>query len=565
MSKMEYDELDEDSLRFDALHTDACVLVETLLLSYPSTGNRTTQTPSPRSNRAPRRRTPRFRSRSPSRTSEQTVPNPDVVEKPSTSSLVEQLPSSFPPDETKLEQPVSDDTPKEKLPANDPANVKANGGLAEIINSESAPTPSKPPSVTPDVQKSHRTKKATLQEETPFSPKKQVTTVAHQESPAEESPIPTCEQHPPYPTKTSQKDRCLGNESFASAKSEIDVSPCEPSHASPDDDCAIADLKNETHRIPPPREEPVRDPMTDLIPNPTEKIAVPPKMSTIPMPAGFDAAQKPFRPHTTGFLPVPQPLLNKASFHPVPHQLRCATGSHPVLQFSCAVGSHPKLPDGLRITPTIKPSRTAPHVPPNPKRSLQHREIPPKKQPVPKFASSSPSTESAQASTGVHSVSKQFQIPAVASSVVDLPENFWTIADPQFDPPPICVYEHSHPDLKPKKPPDGEPKHHQPSEVIPACVSRTHPSRNPKEDAQYNHHLPTGPVCRPMPATMSHVYQETPKLATPPEDTVIRMPSAALSSSIGKAFRDPTFSVLSARVPRYGYVRRKHLSAAPVT
>nr|XP_029730125.1 zonadhesin-like [Aedes albopictus] len=327
-------------------------------------------------------------------------------------------------------------------PANGPTKAQSNGGLAEIISSESASLPSKPPSVTPDVQKCHRTEKPTLKDETPTSRKKQGTTVAHQYSPAEESSIPSCEheQHLPYPTETSQKDPRLGNESFESVNSEIDFSPFEPSHASPDDDCAIADLKNENHRIPPPREEPIKDdPMTNQIPIPTEKIYVPPKLPSIPMPAEFDSAQKPFRP-PPGFHSTPKPIL-------------ASTGAYPV----------------------FKPSR----------------------------------------------------IHAGASSVVEPPEKPCIMVDPQFDPQLIYSCGHFHANPRLKKPPDEQPLRCRPSESIPECVSRTHPSRNPKEDAQYNHHLQTGPVCRPMPATMSHVYQETPKLATPPEDTVIRMPDAA--------------------------------------
>nr|XP_029725046.1 proline-rich receptor-like protein kinase PERK10 [Aedes albopictus] len=252
----------------------------------------------------------------------QPVQIPDVTKRPSTSSLVEQLPSPFPPDEIKPKQPVSDDIPKEKIPVNDPANVQSNDDLTEVINPETAPTPGKLPSVTTNVQKCHRTGKPTLRERTPTN-----------------------------------------HESKA------------------------------THRI----------------------------------------------------------------------------------------------------TPKIKPSRTAPRVPPNPKRSLLHQEIPQKKQPVPKSAGSSPSTESALASTGAHPVFKPSQF---------------------------------HADLKPKKPPDGQPMH-QPSEVIRECVSRTHPSRNPEEDAQYNLHLPSAPACGPKPRSLNLLLGSSTKSPTTPKiSTHQKIPSS---------------------------------------
>ncbi|EAT35506.1 AAEL012331-PA [Aedes aegypti] len=75
-------ELDADCERFEEIHFDACVLVETLLLSFPTTDNRYQHS---RASPSSCFTAPRWRSRSPSPTTEQAVPIPDVMKQPNTS------------------------------------------------------------------------------------------------------------------------------------------------------------------------------------------------------------------------------------------------------------------------------------------------------------------------------------------------------------------------------------------------------------------------------------------------------------------------------------------------
>ncbi|EAT47164.1 AAEL001712-PA [Aedes aegypti] len=167
-----FSDLDEDYQSFEDLHFDACVLVETMLLSFPTTDNRYQHSRASSTNyfpatTVPRWRTPLVRSRSPSPTTEQSVPIPDVMEEPNTSplrkhSLEKQL---FPvqANEVKVSssaikpilsvQPPSAEGSAKLNPECGPALVRSEGDLAEVIQCKSAPTPIVPPSDVPTLQK----------------------------------------------------------------------------------------------------------------------------------------------------------------------------------------------------------------------------------------------------------------------------------------------------------------------------------------------------------------------------------------------------------------------------
>nr|XP_019526056.2 proline-rich extensin-like protein EPR1 [Aedes albopictus] len=84
-----HDELDKDASHFEEIYTDACVLVEKLFYSFPSTGDmhqndRTSSSCFIRTT-APRWRTPPIRSRTPNSATGQSVPIPAETETPRTS------------------------------------------------------------------------------------------------------------------------------------------------------------------------------------------------------------------------------------------------------------------------------------------------------------------------------------------------------------------------------------------------------------------------------------------------------------------------------------------------
>nr|XP_019529885.2 flocculation protein FLO11-like [Aedes albopictus] len=124
-----HDELDKDVSHFEEIHRDACVLVEKLFYSFPSTGNMhqndRTSSNCFTATTAPRWRTPPTRSRTTTPTTEHPVPIPAVNETPRT---------SF-PSKIKVSTIITNPTQNEKPPHDEAAeNTIPIRGFVEIRN-----------------------------------------------------------------------------------------------------------------------------------------------------------------------------------------------------------------------------------------------------------------------------------------------------------------------------------------------------------------------------------------------------------------------------------------------
>ncbi|XP_029713654.2 mucin-2-like [Aedes albopictus] len=302
-----FDELDEDYWRFEDTHNEACVLVETLLISCPTTSDRFNKRkssfscfvattvphwlgPSPR------------RSQSPSPTTEQPVPNPDVMERPRTSLPKEKMVSTNVTNPIQTAKPrCGEDSPKKKTPLHGPAEVPSESDFVKVTIPESAALPAE---------------EAVKREE-------KVTTVAF-ENPS-----------------TSQEDFLVGNE----PSKFVDI----PSE----------DPKTPTSSKAPSGTNPVVNPFR--IPfNPT---GVHPKL-TIPIPTGFHTVLEPFRP-PPGFHPMPKRIPKPTGLPPVsqsqagslsaPQPPQCNAGFLPAYQQQQSPTGLLPVPQQLRsVAPSLQ-------------------------------------------------------------------------------------------------------------------------------------------------------------------------------------------------------------------
>nr|XP_019546337.2 flocculation protein FLO11-like [Aedes albopictus] len=137
-----YDELDEDSRHFEDIHADACVLVEKLFHSFPSTGNMHQNDRMPSSScftatTAPRWRTPSIRSRTTTSTTEQPVPIPAVNETPRTSFPNRIKVSTIFADPIQNKKPPHDeDSAKNTTPPTNQKDSRVGNEPTEFVNSK---------------------------------------------------------------------------------------------------------------------------------------------------------------------------------------------------------------------------------------------------------------------------------------------------------------------------------------------------------------------------------------------------------------------------------------------
>ncbi|EAT33594.1 AAEL014133-PA [Aedes aegypti] len=345
-----YADLDENYERFEDLHFDACLLVETLLLSFPTTGNKYQHSRALSYNyfaatTAPRWRIPIIRSRSPNPPTEQSVPIPDVMEKPNTSPPKELSPEQlFPAQANELKvsqfainpihslQPPSAETSAMKLnPVCGAALVRSEGDLAEVIKSKSAPMPIVPPSVAPIAQKCHREEDSTHSGKMPTTCE-EVTTVAY-----EDEPNPPCKQseYSANPAKTNPEEFHVGNASTQFVNNVNNIPSCEVTN-----------------------------------PIPINLVGIHPKLTSFQRTTGCGALPKSFLmppgfhpPPRLALMPtdVPKILQNPAASS---QSFQCATSSRPVLQrFPCVSGFRTipiKFPSVIGLCPVAKrfPCRT---------------------------------------------------------------------------------------------------------------------------------------------------------------------------------------------------------------
>ncbi|XP_019525100.1 uncharacterized protein LOC109397212 [Aedes albopictus] len=139
-----HDELDKDASHFEDIHADACVLVEKLFHSFPSTGNMHQNDRMPSSScftatTAPRWRTPPIRSRTTTPTTEHPVPISAVNETPRTS-----FPNKFPikvstiiTNPKQYEKPPNDeDSAKNTSPPTSKRDSRVGNEPTEFVNSK---------------------------------------------------------------------------------------------------------------------------------------------------------------------------------------------------------------------------------------------------------------------------------------------------------------------------------------------------------------------------------------------------------------------------------------------
>nr|XP_029725148.1 proline-rich extensin-like protein EPR1 [Aedes albopictus] len=313
-----FEELDEDYWLFEDIHDKACVLVETLLISCPTTSDKGFNKRRSSSSYSVTTTTcwlshPNRRSQLPSQTTKQLVPSPDVFER-SRSSLPKKV-------STSVTNPIQTEKPHrgeystdKKIPLRGPAEVQPESDFAEVTIPESA---------------------ITLADEAAKC-EEEVTAVAF-ECPTYES------KHP----STSQEDVLVGNEpaEFVGIPSE--------------------ELKTPTSSKAPSGTNPV----VNTFRIPFDPTGVHPKL-TIPILTGCHPVLKPFRPppgfhskpmripkpagmppvsqYPTGSLPVPQPPQCKAGSLPAYQQQQSPIGLLPVPESSsvspslqCKAGSLP--------------------------------------------------------------------------------------------------------------------------------------------------------------------------------------------------------------------------------
>ncbi|XP_062699748.1 mucin-2-like [Aedes albopictus] len=136
-----HDELDKDASHFEEIYTDACVLVEKLFYSFPSTGNMhqndRTSSSCFTATTAPRWRTPPIRSRSTSSTTEHPVPILAETETPRTSFPNKIKVSTIVADSLQHEKPSHDeDSTKNINPPTSQKYSRVGNEPTEFVNSK---------------------------------------------------------------------------------------------------------------------------------------------------------------------------------------------------------------------------------------------------------------------------------------------------------------------------------------------------------------------------------------------------------------------------------------------
>nr|XP_029713654.1 proline-rich extensin-like protein EPR1 [Aedes albopictus] len=395
-----FEELDEDYWRFEDIHDEACVLVETLLISCPTTsdnGFNKRRSPSSYSVAATSRWLSPLtrRSQSPSQTTEQLVPSPDVVQRPRSPLPKEKEVSTNVTNPIQTAKPrCGEDSSKKKTPLRGPTEVPSESDFVEVTIPESAAPPAE----------------AVKREE-------EVTAVAF-ERPTNKSDHPS----------TSQEEVLVGNEpaEFVDIPSE--------------------DPKTLTSRKAPSGTNPVVNPFQ--IPfNPS---GVHLKLTTVPIPTGFHPVLKMSRPppgfhpspkripkptgmppvsqYPTGSFPVPQPPQRNAGSHPafqqqsptallpVPQQLQSVTESSSVSpSLQCKAGSLPAFqpkqsPTG--VLPVYQPFQTTTGPYPVLQQFQRVTGSYSATNPILSSTGASPVVDSALMPAGTHPVVKLHEIPA---------------------------------------------------------------------------------------------------------------------------------------------------------
>ncbi|XP_029725275.1 mucin-2-like [Aedes albopictus] len=137
-----HDELDKDASHFEDIHADACVLVEKLFHSFPSTGNMHQNDRMPSSScftatTAPRWRTPPIRSRTTTPTTEHPVPISAVNETPRTSFPNKIKVSTIFADPIQNKKPLHDeDSAKNTTPSTSQKDSRVGNEPTEFVNSK---------------------------------------------------------------------------------------------------------------------------------------------------------------------------------------------------------------------------------------------------------------------------------------------------------------------------------------------------------------------------------------------------------------------------------------------
>ncbi|EAT37069.1 AAEL010897-PA [Aedes aegypti] len=387
-------ELDADCERFEEIHFDACVLVETLLLSFPTTDNRYQHS---RASPSSYFTAPRWRSRSPSPTTEQSVPILDVMKQPNTlpprihspekqlfpAQANEVKVSSSPINPILFVQPPSaEDFAKKLNPVCGPALVRFEGDLAEVIKSKSAALPIVPPSDVPPLHKFSREERVPSAEVSAHP----VCGPALVRSDGDLAEVIQCKSAPTPivpPSVAPMLQKCLREENVPTQREEVPTKNEQPAHREEDSthrgkvptrceevttvacqDESNHPCKQNEHSANPTKTTPEEfhvgnkstqfvDSLSNIpsyeatnpIPVPINLVGIHPKPTPFQRGTGCGALPKSFL-MPPGFCPpprlasmptdVPKILQNPAASS---QSCQCATGSRPVLQrFPCVAG-----------------------------------------------------------------------------------------------------------------------------------------------------------------------------------------------------------------------------------
>ncbi|EAT48521.1 AAEL000473-PA [Aedes aegypti] len=392
--------LDADCERFEEIHFDACVLVETLLLSFPTTDNRYQHS---RASPSSYFTAPRWRSRSPSPTTEQSVPIPDVMEKSNTSPLRKHSPEKqlFPAqaNEVKVSSSAINPIPSVQPPSAEgsaklnpecvPALVRSERDLAEVTKLKSAALSIVPPSDVPPLQKFPREERVPSAEAFAKKPKPVCgPALVRSEGDLAEviqgksvptpivppSDVPTLQMYPREESVPTKNEQPAHREEDSTHRGKVPTW-CEEVTTVAYQDESNHPCKQNEHSANPtkmtPEEFHVGNESTQFVDNVSN---IPSCEATNPIPVpinlvGNDPKPTPFQRTTgcgalpkmpPGFHPPPRLPSMPTDVLPVPKNpaassrpFQCATGSRPVLQrFPCVAGFRTipiKFPSAIRL------------------------------------------------------------------------------------------------------------------------------------------------------------------------------------------------------------------------